>query len=252
MGHDEVAGSVTPAPAWLPQDPPTPLDAAPTAYPAPTSYPAATPFPVATPFAAATPCQGPYGAPPQQYMPPPPTPTLAVIGLVLAILVAPAGLIVSIVALAQSKKTGVGRGLSIAGIVVGSVPLVAAIAIPIFLNARLADERGPRHAMEDMESALVDGDCYAFQAVTTARLREQFAITECGDFDALVAAFDAAGGGPGVLPIIDVESDGHTATVTTVERVDGVAGGQPVTERLEYVIVERDGRWLVDSVALAD
>lgn len=47
--------------------------------------------------------------------------TLGIIGLILAIFLAPIGLIVSIVALVKSRKAGMRNGLALAGIIVGAL-----------------------------------------------------------------------------------------------------------------------------------
>ena len=67
-----------------------------------------------------------YNQPPQQEE----TNVLAIIGLVLAFLMPPVGGVVSIIALNQIKKTGQkGKGIAIAGIIVGFFAIVAIIAI---------------------------------------------------------------------------------------------------------------------------
>lgn len=106
----------------------------------------------------------PYAAPPPDPMPPAPTgfnpaygyappivprrtPALAVVGLVLTFLAPILGLILSVVAVVRVRHDGHGRGLAIAGIVVSVVltPILAAIAIPVFLHQReLAETAGPR------------------------------------------------------------------------------------------------------------
>ncbi|WP_114560873.1 DUF4190 domain-containing protein [Desertihabitans aurantiacus] len=76
----------------------------------------------------------PYGAPGHAYSSPPPSAenpgrTLGIVGLVLAIVAAPIGLIVSIVALVQSKKAGMGNGLAVAGIIVGALFTIGIILL---------------------------------------------------------------------------------------------------------------------------
>jgi len=59
---------------------------------------------------------------------------LAIVGFILAFVFALAGLVVSIIALSQIKKTGEqGKGLAIAGIVIGFVYLAFIILITIFV-----------------------------------------------------------------------------------------------------------------------
>lgn len=107
-----------------------------------TSEPSASggaPFPAAAPTpppAAGYPAAG-YPAPQAPaYAQPTPTPpgrVLSIIGLVLAFIVAPAGLIVSIVALVKSNKAGQPKGLAIAGIVIGAVVTIFWIILLIVL-----------------------------------------------------------------------------------------------------------------------
>ena len=197
----------------------------------------------------------PFGPPPS-YGPPPAPPSLglAITGFVLAIVVAPVGLIVSIVALRQARRTGAGVGLPIAGIVVGAITsamIVAAIAIPIAIEARLAADDGPRGAFHDMQSALRTQDCPAFLAATTDAFRSTAGVRTCEDFDLFMAAVAAEGLEFGRVPILGSEIDGDTATLTTAERYPSPDGGT-VIERFEYTLVLVDGRWLVDAVVPAD
>jgi hypothetical protein len=69
---------------------------------------------------------GPHPVAPQ----PAPSATLAIIGLVTAIIPCTAlvGIVLSIVALVRSRRGGAGRGLAIAGIVVGVLWVLAVVA----------------------------------------------------------------------------------------------------------------------------
>lgn len=86
-------------------------DPAPGAYPAPPAYGSAPgPFPVAAQ--------------------PAPSPTLAIVGLVTAAIPCTAliGLVISIVVLVRGRRGGVpGRGLAVAGVIVGALWLVAGV-----------------------------------------------------------------------------------------------------------------------------
>lgn len=72
------------------------------------------------------------------------TEPIAIAGLVLAFVAAPIGLILSVVALKRISRSGDrGRGIALAGAIVSSIgvalvtlALVAAVAIPVFLNQR--------------------------------------------------------------------------------------------------------------------
>ena len=57
--------------------------------------------------------------------------TINIVGFVLSFFIPLAGLIVSIIGLSKSKKTGVGKGLSIAGIIISSVLMLLGILIII-------------------------------------------------------------------------------------------------------------------------
>lgn len=84
------------------------------------------------------PSAAPYGAPQPGPFPvaaqPAPSATLAIVALVLAVVPCTAviGLVVGVVALVRSRRGGGGRGLAIAGVVVGALWVVAAIAAVAF------------------------------------------------------------------------------------------------------------------------
>jgi len=68
------------------------------------------------------PAPGPYPYAPYGYYPSPPTSTLAILALVFAFVIPPAGLVLGIVGLRQISRTGEGgRGMAIAGVAVGGV-----------------------------------------------------------------------------------------------------------------------------------
>ena len=280
MVHDGVTGSGPQT--WLPQgDPglpePTPTPAtqpygsggysdagahgtpgvAPGAYATPAAYPAqgtnVAPAGYSVPgaFSGAPAYPGandyhPHRRPPQR----PPSPTLAIVGFVLAIFASPIGLVVSIIALVQSRRTGVGRGYAIAGIAIPTVGIVAAIAIPVVLNARLEADDGPRGAFHDMQAALTNGDCAEFIASTTDAMRGQTGILTCSDFDLMIEAVAGTDVDFGYVPVTDVEVTGDVATLWTVERVADFPGEPSRLERVEYRLVLQDGVWLVDWVDL--
>ena len=81
----------------------------------------------------------PYGPPPGW---PPlrrPTNTLAVLALVLAFVLAPAGLVLGVVARRQIRETGEGGdGLALAGIVVGGIGTALAVLAFVFFFLALA------------------------------------------------------------------------------------------------------------------
>ncbi|RJT95230.1 DUF4190 domain-containing protein [Arthrobacter frigidicola] len=61
--------------------------------------------------------------------------TLGIVGLILAVVVAPVGLILSIVALVKSKKAGMGNGLAVAGIIVGALFTILLVLAILLLVA---------------------------------------------------------------------------------------------------------------------
>ncbi|MFK3676374.1 DUF4190 domain-containing protein [Microbacterium sp. NPDC090218] len=96
-----------------PAAPPTPSAPAPAWNAAPTDAPAAG-YPAAAPVYA-------------QPEPTPPGRVLSIVGLILAFLAAPIGLILSIVAAVKLGKTGQPKGLAIAGIIVGAILTILGI-----------------------------------------------------------------------------------------------------------------------------
>lgn len=107
-----AAPAAAPAPTW---------DAAPSAAPA-AGYPAAG-YPA--PEAPAYP----------QPQPTPPGRVLSIVGLVLAFLVAPVGLIISIVAAVKLGKAKQPKGLAVAGIIVGALVTIFWIIVVVILVA---------------------------------------------------------------------------------------------------------------------
>jgi multisubunit Na+/H+ antiporter MnhG subunit len=88
--------------------------------------------------------QGPYGSgagnyPGQQgYQGQPaenPGRTLGIIGFILAILIAPVGLIISIVALVKSRRARMGNGFALAGIIIGALfTILGVIGLILFAS----------------------------------------------------------------------------------------------------------------------
>lgn len=228
------------APAPASYQGPTPQPGAP--YGAPTAYGAPAAYPTYAPYGPAG-----YAMPPAQR----PTPVLAIVGLVLSILLAPIGLVVSIVARVQGRRTGVGRGMATAGIVIACLWIAGAVAISVALNERLggAEGEGPREAFGQMQNSLADGDCEAFMTSTTEDLRSQIMLRTCDEFDTMIAL-----AGPGMfdgwVPVTDVDVNGDEATLWTVERVIDPDGGESV-DTVEYRAVREGDVWLIDWVDLS-
>lgn len=225
----------TTAPPTSAGDPP-PWSPPPRQHPAPPHW---------TPPQAAAPYGPAYYAPPTT-----PTPVLAIVGLVLAVVLAPVGLIVSIVAWVQSRRTGVGRGLAIAGVVVSCVPIVLAVAIPLFLNARAEGSAADaRAAYRTFETALLEADCDAYMARTTENLRQHVGVTTCPELEALTATITAHPEA-GHVQIVDLTVSGHVATLTTAEAAAAPAGGQSQTAHVQYNLVLVGGKWRVDTMTI--
>ncbi|WP_349885637.1 DUF4190 domain-containing protein [Microbacterium sp. WHRI 7836] len=89
----------------------------------PTTPPAAPPAPPTAAPAYPAPTAPAYPQP----EPTPPGRVLSIVGLVLAFLAAPIGLILSIVAAVKLGKTGQPKGLAIAGIIVGAILTILGI-----------------------------------------------------------------------------------------------------------------------------
>ncbi|MFH1400594.1 MAG: DUF4190 domain-containing protein [Nanoarchaeota archaeon] len=72
------------------------------------------------------------------------TNTLAIVGFILSFVFAFAGLIISIIAYNQIKKSGEdGRGLALAGIIIGAVFSVLGLLYVFFLVAMFSGVMGP-------------------------------------------------------------------------------------------------------------
>lgn len=86
---------------------------------------------------------------------------MCIVGFILSFVIAPAGLILSIVALVQINKTGEkSKGLSIAGIIIGAINtilIVAAIAFTIWVFDMVVDQSDYMH--NDC-AYMMDGECY--------------------------------------------------------------------------------------------
>lgn len=217
-------------------------------YPGPTASPPTFPGPMPPEPPGLGPSLG-HGPPPV----PRRTPALAVVGLVLAFLAPLIGLVLSVIAVVRARHDGGGRRLAIAGIVVSVVvaPILAAVAIPVFLHQREAAETaGPRAAFERLETAFLEDDCGAFMATSTASFQAQIDATTCDGFTAFVDSVNAGPVDVGHVPVVGVEVDGDLATVTTVELIVWVEGEPPSEQEFDYSLVRRDGVWLVDGVAL--
>ena len=101
----------------------------------------------------------PAAAPAYNHQPagPQKTNTLAIVGLVLAFIAAPIGAIISFVALGQIKKTGEGgRGLALAGAILGilfTVFSILVIIFSIFIASKAAEEVNKSYSSSSSSSS---------------------------------------------------------------------------------------------------
>jgi hypothetical protein len=95
-------------------------------------YPPASPTPYDSSATSGYGQQGGYSPAPAG---PVPGKTLGIVGFVLAFLASPIGLILSIVAMVQSKKAGAKNGFALAGIIIGAIGTVILIVSIIALVA---------------------------------------------------------------------------------------------------------------------
>lgn len=114
-------------PATPPAAPPVVPPAAPAAEPAAQSYQAAAP---------AAPAYQPAPAASQ------PGKVLGIVGLILAFIIPPVGLILGIVALVQSKKAGAKNGIALTAIILGAIFTIAWILFWIIIGITAASLGG--------------------------------------------------------------------------------------------------------------
>lgn len=187
----------------------------------------------------------PTPAGPPQYLPPPAPKTepMAIAGLILAFFMWPVGLVLSIIALRRTKAPGTGRGLAIAGLIVSIVEGLATIALVVFLVVLGSSVVGPTSAANQLSSSLMEADCEAFQAVTTATYQEGMA---CADFEAAAAAFSESVEDYS-FTVVNVSVEGDTATVDARETYTDTTTGEAVDQTFTISLVQQGGDWLVDS-----
>lgn len=213
------------------------------AFPGQGAYPGQGPYPGPMPYGQAGFAQQPMPAP---------KPTLAIVGLVLAVILPPVGLVLSIVAVVRARRTGgAARGIAITGIVVSLVSslLASSVALPVYLHQR--EVSGARDAYERTMGALVDNDCDGFMSATTPEFQAQMGVITCEDFAALIEYYASSPIPLGNVPVIGVEVDGDVATVTTMERAATADGGSTI-EEVDYRVVREGDVWLLDGFVLND
>ncbi|WP_247827978.1 DUF4190 domain-containing protein [Arthrobacter antioxidans] len=65
--------------------------------------------------------------------------TLGIVGFILAILIAPVGLVISIIAFVKSRKAKMGNGFALAGIIIGALFTIIGVIITIAVIAFFGD-----------------------------------------------------------------------------------------------------------------
>lgn len=177
---------------------------------------------------------------------PPRTDTLAIVGLVLAVLFFPVGLVLSIIALRRAKKQGTGRGLAITGVVVGSVVGLGAIVVTvaIVLFARLIS--GPADAASELVNSYWTGSCQDYQDNSTSAFQESAGFDGCSDFESQAATFrDNAKDYSFTVTSTDISND--TAVVKGRQVYVDAASGEKNKRYVSIHLVHQDGDWLVES-----
>jgi hypothetical protein len=182
-----------------------------------------------------------YGQP--QSAPPQKTPTMAIVGLILAFAFWPVGLVMSIVALVKSKVNG-GKGVAIAGVILGVLMMLTTVLVVVFTIFVINTGRGPTDAVTTMNESFIDDDCETFMAVTTDTYRSQIGVTDCDVWDELHA--QTFGGMTELTTqIVNVNIENSTATVTTVETF--TFNGESNKVNGIYTVINEDGTWRIDN-----
>lgn len=150
----------------------------------------------------------PYGG--GQYQPPSSgdSNNFAMLGLILAFIFSPAGLVLSILGLRKSKETGEGRGLSLAGIIVSSLSLLGTliwvIVVAMGVNSAVDDVNKAFEDIEDIPS--ITETPIPTDPETTAPAEEDEPISPSG------------------LETLEVPSGNETAVTTSAGVVVNVTG----------------------------
>jgi len=180
-----------PAPTYAaPAAPPTayPAPAAPpTAYPAPaappTAYPQQAAPPTAYPQQAAYPQPG-YGAPGAPPQPTNPTNTMAIVALICGIVLAPVGIVLGIIALSQIKKTKQGgRGLALAGVIIGALGTLIWVAA---IAALIAAANSVSNHVDDLDT--LGKDITVQASVVSVAMWAETVKTETGSYPTELSA----------------------------------------------------------------
>ncbi len=178
----------------------------------------------------------------------PRTPAIAVVGLVLAIVMAPVGLVVSLVALGRTKRAGAGRGLAVAGSIIGAVLLVVGIGTAVALVPLITELAGPRTSVLRLDAAVAGASCEEFMVTSTRAFRTDNGLATCDEFAAFVAS---SGYQDNKVRVTGVSVENGVASVDTVETYAWLDDGQTYTDRFVYRVVKEDGAWRVDGIDLA-
>ena len=211
----------------------------------PGAYPGAPGTPGVYPVAPGMP--GAYAGSPGMLPAPPRSDTLAIVGLILSVVVFPVGLVMSIVALVRAKKQGARRGIAIAGVVVGAVVGIGAIAATVGIVLFARTIAGPAGAASDVANSFWTGSCADFQNSTTPAFRDSISFSDCTDFESQATSFrDQATDHD--FSVTSTNITNGTATVEGRETFVSNETGEKVSNAVTIHLVHQGGDWLADSI----
>lgn len=175
----------------------------------------------------------------------PKTPGIAIWGLVLAFLMAPVGLVLSIIALGKTKRAGAGRGLAVAGVIISSLALVSiAVAVPLVIKV-IGFVGAPGDSVTRLYESVESGDCDEYMATTTADYRALFDAETCEDF-ALYSG-DESGVTDLTVSVTNVNIENGRAEVVAGVSFDDSESGERTFRTATVQLISQGGDWLVDS-----
>jgi hypothetical protein len=186
-------------------------------------------------------------------MPPqaPRTDTLAIVGLVLAVLAWPVGLVLSIIAMRRAKKQGTSRGLSIAGVIVSSVVAVASVILIVGIVLFARTVGAPAEAASKLADAYWTGSCQDYQKYSTTSFQDSAGLSGCSEFEAEASSFrDQAKDYSFKVTGTHITND--TAVVDGRETYTDATSGEKSETTVTLHLVHRGDAWLVDSIDSAD
>lgn len=176
-----------------------------------------------------------------------------VVGLVLAVLLPPVGLAVSVAALVRAHREGRRSKVAVVGVAVAAAIIQVAVGYGALLAVRHlqdAEVTSARRAFEEYAAAAISVDCRGQVERTTAAFRQRYGpdLAACDDPDVLIArqVMRLASFVGAVEPpqVVDTRVDGDQALVRAV----GPVGDYGVRSAVEASLVKHDGAWLVDDI----